>query len=77
MVLLKKLKRDINSCQFKNSYFTALSIASFKSHSLLVGGLVKSKYELFFLLEQRGTALRVYTVTDKVADVKAELKKEL
>jgi len=43
----------------------------------LVGGLVKSKYELFFLLEQRGTALRVYTVTDKVADVKAELKKEL
>jgi DNA-binding transcriptional ArsR family regulator len=40
-------------------------------------GFVKSKYELFVLLEQRGWALRVYTVTDKVAEAKAELKKGL
>jgi predicted transcriptional regulator len=42
-------------------------------------GFVKSNYGIFILLEpeQRGTALRVYTATDKVADVKAKLKKEL
>jgi predicted ArsR family transcriptional regulator len=40
-------------------------------------GFVKSKYEHLFMLEQRGTAIKVYTVTDKVADVKAELKKGL
>jgi len=40
-------------------------------------GFVKSNYGLIILLEpeQRGTALRVYTVTDKVEKVKAELKK--
>jgi hypothetical protein len=40
-------------------------------------GFVKSNYGLLMLLEleQSGTALRVYTVTDKVADVKPELKK--
>jgi hypothetical protein len=32
---------------------------------------------LLLELEQRGTALRVYTVTNKVADVKAEREKEL
>jgi predicted ArsR family transcriptional regulator len=37
-------------------------------------GFVKSKYGIFILLDQRVTALRVYRVTDKVADVKAELK---
>jgi len=36
---------------------------------------VKSKYGIFLLLNQRVTALRVYTVTDKIADVKEELKK--
>ncbi len=42
-------------------------------------GFVKSNYGILILLEleQRGTALRVYTVTDKVADVKAVLKKGL
>ena len=40
-------------------------------------GFVKGKYELLFMLEQSGTAIKVYTVTDKVADVKAELKKKL
>ena len=40
---------------------------------------MKSKYEIFVLLEleQRGTALRVYTVTNKVADVKVKLETEL
>lgn len=38
---------------------------------------MKSKYGIFLLLNQRGTALRVYTVTDKVADVKEELETEL
>jgi hypothetical protein len=36
---------------------------------------VKSDYGIFILLNQRVTALRVYTVTDKIADVKEELKK--
>ncbi|MBN1763395.1 MAG: ArsR family transcriptional regulator [Methanomicrobia archaeon] len=42
-------------------------------------GFVKSNYGLLILLEpeQRVTALRVYKVTDKVADVKAELKRAL
>jgi DNA-binding transcriptional ArsR family regulator len=42
-------------------------------------GFVKSNYGLLMLLEpeQRGTALRVYTVPDKLAEVKAELKKAL
>ncbi|HDS46226.1 MAG TPA: ArsR family transcriptional regulator [Methanomicrobia archaeon] len=40
-------------------------------------GFVKSKYELFVLLKQKGTALRVYKVTDKVAEVKMSLKKAL
>ena len=42
-------------------------------------GFVKSNYGIFILLEpeQRGMLLRVYTATDKVADVKAELKKGL
>ena len=42
-------------------------------------GFVTSRYEIFLLLEleQRGTALRVYTVTNKVADVKVKLGKEL
>lgn len=37
---------------------------------------MKSNFGILLLFEpdQRGTALRVYTVTDKVADVKAELK---
>jgi len=38
-------------------------------------GFVKSNYGIFLLLNQRVTALRVYTVTDKIADVKEELKK--
>jgi DNA-binding transcriptional ArsR family regulator len=40
-------------------------------------GFVKSNYGIFLLqeLEQKVTALRVYRVTDKVAEVKAELKK--
>jgi len=42
-------------------------------------GFVKSNYGILVLLEpeQRGWALRVYTVTDKVAEVKAELKRAL
>jgi DNA-binding transcriptional ArsR family regulator len=42
-------------------------------------GFVKSDYGIFILqeLEQKVTALRVYRVTDKVAEVKAELKKVL
>jgi predicted ArsR family transcriptional regulator len=42
-------------------------------------GFVKSDYGIFILLEpeQRGMLLRVYTATDKVTDVKAELKKGL
>ncbi|MBN1763392.1 MAG: winged helix-turn-helix transcriptional regulator [Methanomicrobia archaeon] len=35
-------------------------------------GFVTSKYKIFFLLEQRGIALRLYTVTDKVAAAKAK-----
>jgi predicted transcriptional regulator len=37
-------------------------------------GFVKSNYGLLFLLEQRGMALKVYTMTDKVADVRAKVK---
>lgn len=40
-------------------------------------GFVTSEYELGFVIKQKGKAFRVYTVTDKVADVKAELKKGL
>jgi hypothetical protein len=38
---------------------------------------VKSRYELSEQPNSKGKALRVYTVTDKVADVKAKLKKAL
>jgi hypothetical protein len=40
-------------------------------------GFVKSKYEISELQNSTGKALRVYTATDKVADVKAKLKKGL
>ena len=40
-------------------------------------GFVKSKYEISELPNSKGKAIRVYTVTDKVAEVKAKLKKGL
>ena len=40
-------------------------------------GFVTSEYELGFVIKQKGKAFRVYMVTDKVAEVKAELKKGL
>jgi DNA-binding transcriptional ArsR family regulator len=40
-------------------------------------GFVTSRYEISELDKSRGKALRVYTTTDKVADVKAKLKKGL
>jgi DNA-binding transcriptional ArsR family regulator len=40
-------------------------------------GLLTSHYEVSEGPELRGKALRVCTVTDKVAEVKAELKKDL
>lgn len=40
-------------------------------------GFVTSKYEISELPKSKGKALRVYTVTDKVPEVKAELKKAL
>jgi hypothetical protein len=38
---------------------------------------VKSKYEISERPRSRGKALRVYTATDKAAEVKAKLKKGL
>jgi hypothetical protein len=38
---------------------------------------VTSKYEISDQDKTRGKALRVYTATDKVAEVKAKLKKGL
>jgi repressor of nif and glnA expression len=40
-------------------------------------GFVTSKYVISELDKSKGKALRVYTATDKVADVKAKLKKGL
>jgi DNA-binding transcriptional ArsR family regulator len=40
-------------------------------------GFVKSKYQISELDKSKGKALKVYTVTDKVADVKEKLKKGL
>jgi hypothetical protein len=40
-------------------------------------GFVTSKYKISELNKSKGKALRVYTVTDKVADVKTKLKKGL
>ena len=40
-------------------------------------GFVKSRYAILQPDKAKGKALRVYTVTDKVADVKAKLKKKL
>ncbi len=40
-------------------------------------GFVRSKYEISELPKSKGKALRVYTITDKVADVRAKLKKGL
>ena len=40
-------------------------------------GFVKSRYEISERPRSRGKALRVYTATDKAADVKAKLKKGL
>jgi hypothetical protein len=38
---------------------------------------VTSKYEISELDKSKGKALKVYMVTDKVADVRAKLKKGL
>jgi hypothetical protein len=38
---------------------------------------VTSRYEISELDKSKGKALRVYTVTDKVADVLSELKRQL
>jgi hypothetical protein len=40
-------------------------------------GFVTSKYKISELDKSKGKALKVYTVTDKVAEVKATLKKNL
>lgn len=40
-------------------------------------GFVTNRYEISELQKSKGKALRVYTVTDKVADGNAELKKAL
>jgi DNA-binding transcriptional ArsR family regulator len=40
-------------------------------------GFVKSRYAILQSDEVKGKALRVYTVTDKAADVRAKLKKGL
>jgi hypothetical protein len=40
-------------------------------------GFVTSKYEISEGPRSKGKALRVYTATDKVAEVKAKLKKGL
>ena len=40
-------------------------------------GFVTSKYEISEQPKLKGRATRVYTATDKVAEVKAKLKKEL
>jgi hypothetical protein len=40
-------------------------------------GFVKSKYEISEQQKSKGKALRVYTVTDKVTEVKAKRKKGL
>jgi DNA-binding transcriptional ArsR family regulator len=40
-------------------------------------GYVKSRYAILQSDKSKGKALRVYTVTDKVVEVKAELKKTL
>ncbi|MGC9445008.1 MAG: helix-turn-helix domain-containing protein [Candidatus Methanospirareceae archaeon] len=66
-------------------YINALSSAMGEKRGLVAyhlavlqeRGFVKSKYEIFVLLNQKGIALKVYTVTDKVAEVKAKLKKAL
>jgi len=52
-------------------------LVAYHLNTLQERGFVESNYGILILLEleQRGTALRVYTVTDKVADVKEELKR--
>ena len=40
-------------------------------------GFVTSEYKLAFVIKQKGKAFRVYSVTDKVAEVKADLKAAL
>ncbi|HUV02805.1 MAG TPA: winged helix-turn-helix domain-containing protein [Desulfobacteria bacterium] len=40
-------------------------------------GFLTSKYEISLEKKSKGKALRIYTVTDKVAKVISELKKEL
>jgi len=40
-------------------------------------GFVKSRYEISERPRSRGKAIRVYTATDKAAEVKAKLKKGL
>ena len=40
-------------------------------------GFVTSKYEILEMDKSKGKALKVYSVTDKAAEVKAKLKKTL
>jgi DNA-binding IclR family transcriptional regulator len=55
------------------------SLVAYHLDTLQERGFLKSNYGLLILLEleQSGTALRVYTVTDKFEEVKTELKKVL
>jgi predicted ArsR family transcriptional regulator len=52
-------------------------LVSYHLATLEARGFVTSKYEVSEEPKTKGKALRVYTVTDKVADVKKKLKKGL
>ena len=52
-------------------------LASYHLKVLEDSGFLTSKYEISEEKKSKGKALRKYTVTDKVANVKDELKKEL
>jgi DNA-binding transcriptional ArsR family regulator len=52
-------------------------LATYHLAALEERGFVTSKYEISEQEKTKGKALRVYTVTDKVADVKTNLKKGL
>jgi hypothetical protein len=76
-----QLIAGIPSCRlpFTSTSLTEAAIQCKKRSERGLSPFVKSNYGILILLEleKRVTALKVYTVTDKVADVKAELKKGL
>ena len=70
-------KRPMHIDALSRALDTERMLVAYHLMALQEHGFVKSNYGIFILLDQRVTALRVYSVTYKVAEVKAELKKRL